>query len=426
MVAIVLACIQKCFENLWWLSPAPRITMPALCAWLVWGVANLSAFGWPAGASAQTFTTLYSFQGPPDGAGPLGLVVDRTTGNLYGLTRVAGDTAPCPADSLGNRVDGVSAPGCGVLFELTPPARKGLPWTETVVHAFTGGADGAYPDVKAGLVFHKGSLYGTTEFGGYANNTTWQTGCGTVFKFDLATKTLQTIYSFTGGADSGRPYAGVVFDTTGTLYGTVEGGDGARPADDLVYALTPPNGQSGWTFTAIHPSTGGDSEIRSPVAVDKAGNLYGMTKQAALFKLTPPTYAETTLYSFDNGAAGDQTGLTVHNLADGGTVLYGVTRRGGGPQNAGTVFKFDPATATLTTLHTFTGGADGAAPFAPVVLHNGVLYARLRAVPTRSCNMSTLLRPARSPAAECGALWLPRRPKRCEKASARKRAYRRT
>jgi uncharacterized repeat protein (TIGR03803 family) len=173
------------------------------------------------------------------------------------------------------------------------------------------------------------------------------------------------------------PYSGVVFDTHGALYGTVEGGDGASPTDDLAYRLTPPaQGQTNWTFTALHPSSGGgDHEIRSGLVIDSAGNLYGMTKQAALFELTPPTYSETTLYTFANGAAGvDQTKLTIQYLANGAPILYGVTRQGG-QNNAGTMFKFDPATRTLTTLYTFTGGADGAAPFTPVVLDtNGVVY----------------------------------------------------
>jgi uncharacterized repeat protein (TIGR03803 family) len=334
----------------------------------------------PASANGQTFHTLYSFKGPPDGRVPWGVVVDPATGDLYGTTRSGGIgiTAPCPADSYGNVSDGFPFPGCGVVFKLSQGARGGI-WTETLLYSFTGGADGAYPPAVPAPTLNNGTLYGATEFGGFANSTTCQTGCGTAFGFDLAAGTLQTVHTFSGGADSGGPYNGVVFDTGGNLYGDVEGGDGGREGEpaNLVYELTPPpQGQTDWTFTALHPSSGGDDEIRSSLVVDKAGNLYGMTKQGALFELTPPTYAETTLYTFANGAAGvDQTGFTMQNLPDGGPVLYGITRQGGGPNNAGTVFKFDPATRTLTTLHTFTGGADGAAPLAPVVLDaNGVLY----------------------------------------------------
>src|SRR5258708_16628435 len=309
------------------------------------GALAIGALGWPACAAAQAFQTIYSFQGAPDGMLPFGIVVDTATGNIYGTTRSGGNTAPCPANSVGNTVDGIPFAGCGVIFKLSQAA-KGARWTETVIHAFTAGADGAYPPGLGKSALNNGALYGTTEFGG---NTMCQGGCGTVYQFALATSTLQTIHAFTGGADLANPYGGVTPDSNGVLYGTLEG---AFSGNNLVYKLTPPN----WTFTALHPSTGGgDNEIRSGLVVDKAGNLYGMSKQGTLFKLTPPTYDETTLFTFTNGAAGAfANDLTIQFLANGAPVLYGNTRQGGS-NNAGTVLKFDTGTGTLTTLHTFTG-----------------------------------------------------------------------
>jgi uncharacterized repeat protein (TIGR03803 family) len=331
------------------------------------------AISGPVGAAAQTSHTIYTFQAPTDGWLPFGVVLDPTTGRLYGATRSGGNLAPCPANSFGNISDGIPFPGCGVLFELTPAAR-GAPWTKTTSYKFMAAADGAFPNVPT---FRNGALYGTAEFGGDAKSTTCQTGCGTVFRFDLAAGTLQTLHTFTGGSDSGGPYSGVVIDSHGVLYGDVEGGNGARPTQDLVYSLSPaPPGQS-WNFTALHPSTGGgDDESRSGLALDRAGNIYGLTIPGALFVLTPPGYAETTLFTFTDGAGGvNQTALTIGYLPSGAPVLYGVTKQGGGPNNAGTVFKFDPATRTLTTLHTFTGGADGGRPFTPLVNDaSGVLY----------------------------------------------------
>jgi hypothetical protein len=207
------------------------------------GVLAIGALGWPTSPAAQAFQTLYSFQGSPDGQLPNTIVVDPATGNLYGTTRSGGNTAPCPANSIGNTKDGIPLAGCGAIFMLSQTA-KGAPWTETLLHVFTAGADGAYPPAK--LVLNNGALYGTTD---------------------------------------------VVPDTNGVLYGTVEVPFGNN--NNLVYKLTPPN----WIFTALHPSTGGDNEIRSGLVADKAGNLYGMSgqgTQATLFMLTAPTYAETT------------------------------------------------------------------------------------------------------------------------------------
>src|SRR5712671_7607901 len=102
------------------------------------GALAIAVLGWPAGAAAQAFQTLYSFQGAPDGLLPFGIVVDPTTGNIYGTTRSGGNTAPCPANSVGNTVDGIPFSGCGVVFKLSPGA-NGAPWTETLLYAFTAG-----------------------------------------------------------------------------------------------------------------------------------------------------------------------------------------------------------------------------------------------------------------------------------------------
>jgi uncharacterized repeat protein (TIGR03803 family) len=350
-------------------------------------VLAIMACAWPATAVGQIiaqtpgFQTLYSFNGYADGIFPTGVVVDPATGDLYGATHSGGNinTAACSANSFGNMVDGYAYPGCGVLFKLAPQLMLPIepqPWTKTLLWAFTGGSDGAYPADEPAywVVLKNGALYGTTQFGGYANSTTCQTGCGTVFQFELASESLNTIYTFTGGCDSGGPYSGVVFGTNGNLYGNVQGGDGATPTDDLVYELTPPpQGQTTWSFNELHPYTcGGDSEIRGSLVVDRAGNLYGFNKQGSLFQLTPPTYNETTLAVLPGGT--DPHGLTIQYLSDGTLVLYGTTGKGGN-NNAGTVFKFVPATSMLTTLWNFTGGADGAYPTAPVVFdQNGMLY----------------------------------------------------
>src|ERR1700730_19122433 len=78
---------------------------------------------------------LYSFQGIPDGATPVGGVVFDAAGNLYGATQDGGSSS-C-----------VSIYQCGTVYQLAPPAKKGDPWTETVLYVFKGNAsnDGASP-----------------------------------------------------------------------------------------------------------------------------------------------------------------------------------------------------------------------------------------------------------------------------------------
>jgi uncharacterized repeat protein (TIGR03803 family) len=143
------------------------------------------------------FSVLYSFTGGTDGGGPVGLIRDQA-GNLYATTVFGGDLS-CD-----------SGYGCGTVFKLDSAGK------ETVLHSFTGGADGGYTRSGGSLVRDKsGNLYGTTEFGGAS-------GGGTVFKLYTSGK-LATLYSFTGGADGQTPY-GLSRDAAGNLYGTTENG----------------------------------------------------------------------------------------------------------------------------------------------------------------------------------------------------------
>jgi uncharacterized repeat protein (TIGR03803 family) len=120
-----------------------------------------------AAGGAWTESVLYSFTGSADGAYPTASVVLGANGVLYGTTEYGGVTAGSPCSYYG-------ATGCGTVFQLTPPAAPGGPWTETVLHSFTGqNGDGSLP--TAGLVLStKGLLYGMTSAGG-------SVGDGTVF-----------------------------------------------------------------------------------------------------------------------------------------------------------------------------------------------------------------------------------------------------
>jgi uncharacterized repeat protein (TIGR03803 family) len=144
--------------------------------------------------------------------------------------------------------------GWGAVFKLYP---SGL---EIVLHSFTNGADGGQP---FGNVIRdaEGNLYGTTPAGGAFKN-------GTVFKLDTTGK--ETVrHSFTGGADGGQPFAGLIRDAAGNLYGTTAGG-GAF-GNGTVFKLDTTGKE-----TVLHSFTGGAGGS-SPIAGlirDSAGNLY--------------------------------------------------------------------------------------------------------------------------------------------------------
>ncbi len=280
-------------------------------------------------ATHWTETVLYSFAGGSDGAYPrAGLILD-SAGNLYGTTYAGG------AHTL------------GTVFQLAPTSSTSN-WTETLLHSFAGGSDGANP--RAGLILDSaGNLYGTTYAGGTPN-------LGTVFRLSPpispATNWTETVlHPFAGGSDGANPRAGLILDSAGNLYGTTSGG-----TNDLgtVFELAPPiSPAANWTETLLHSFVGGTSDGAAPYAgliLDSAGNLYGTTyaggtpNLGTVFRLSPPIspaaiWTETLLYSFLNTPDGASPYARL--ILDSAGNLYGTTSGGGG-YGAGSVFQLSP------------------------------------------------------------------------------------
>jgi uncharacterized repeat protein (TIGR03803 family) len=242
---------------------------------------------------------------------------------------------------------------------------------ETVLYTFTGGTDGAVPSAAV-IQDEQGNLYGTTTFAGdlsaSACVTVNGTGCGVVFKIDPKGN-YTVLYTFTGGADGGFPYADLVRDEAGNLYGTAsEGGDLSSCGGSgcgVVFMLDPKG-----NYSVLHAFTGSDGAgPYGGLVRDKKGNLYGTTYaggaslRGVVFELDP-TGKESVLYSFTGGADGSNP-FYGDLLRDEEGNLYGTTYEGGDLNcyihgGCGVVFKVDP-TGKETVLYTFTG-ADGRAP----------------------------------------------------------------
>jgi uncharacterized repeat protein (TIGR03803 family) len=150
--------------------------------------------------TAGKVSIVYAFKGGSDGLEPNGPVVIDKAGNLYGITWEGGDTVACPPS------------GCGTIYKIDTTGK------ETVLHKFSL-RDGFLP--YGGLVLDsKGNLYGTTAAGG-ANCLSG--GCGTVYKLSKTGKET-VLYSFKGETDGDEPFAGLVQDKAGNLYGTTISG----------------------------------------------------------------------------------------------------------------------------------------------------------------------------------------------------------
>jgi uncharacterized repeat protein (TIGR03803 family) len=335
-------------------------------------------------AQAQTFTILYSFTGGVDGGQPYAKLVQGSGGNLYGTTPVGGasnfgtvfkvDKAGNetvlysfgggadganpwtgltwgPGDDLYGTTEAGGASGFGTVFKISKAGKK------TVLYNFTGAAgDGAYPFSR--LIWDGvGNVYGTTYKGGASGN-------GTVFK--LAKSGKETVlYSFQGGADGGNPYAGVVRDPAGNLYGTTFGIFGVDYG--TVFKLNTAHKEK-----VLHAFTGGSDggfPYYGGLVRDSAGNLYGTTSFGGAHQYFGTVFKvdkagqQTVLYSFTGGADGGQPNASV--IRDSAGNLYGTTV-GGGAFGHGTIFKLDK-TGKETVLYSFAGGTDAAAPDADLL-----------------------------------------------------------
>jgi uncharacterized repeat protein (TIGR03803 family) len=283
---------------------------------------------------------------------------------------------------------------------------------ETVLYSFcaqTNCADGLYP--YAGVVFdQEGNLYGTTRSGGTYNNNCGY-GCGVVFK--LTPKGKETVlYSFCAQgncADGAEPFAGLVSDQKGNLYGTTAVGgayDGCESGIGcgVIFKLTPEGKYKVLYSFCAQSGCADGANPQAGLVLGQKGNLYGTTSGGGVynnnyycpygqgcgvaFKLSPKG-KETVLYTFCGQTNCADGGDPVAGLVfDQNGNLYGTTEVGGASfcsfgqgYGCGVVFKLTPK-GKETVLYTFCKEhdcADGAAPVASVVLdQKGNVYGTTR------------------------------------------------
>ncbi len=327
---------------------------------------------------AGNLRVLHKFAGPSDGSHPQsGLILD-SSGNLYGTAINDGPG------------------GEGTIYKLDPAGDF------TVLHGFTGGADGGFPSgrvildqagnlygtacnggaAQAGVIFKldpldnysvlhafatddgicpaagltldsAGNLYGTTSYGPAGNS-------GTVFKLDTSGN-FSLLYTFTGGADGGRPSADLILDPVGNLLGTTQ--DGGTGGHGVVFKLDPAGNE-----TVLY-SFSGRADAGDPAAGiirDSAGNLYGSAAGhhsvlGALYKLDTAGHT-SILYTFPYAFNGTSPNPVV---ADSAGNFFGTTNQGGSA-DLGVLFKLSAPTLAETVLYKFKPGPGGSQPYSPL------------------------------------------------------------
>jgi uncharacterized repeat protein (TIGR03803 family) len=274
---------------------------------------------------AGDYTVLHDFHGAPDGASPWGDLLLDAAGNLYGTTAAGGQGCSNP----------YGASGCGTVFKITAAGK------ESIVYRFAGAPDGSGP--SAGLIADQdGNLYGTTEDGG---NLVEGDTFGTVYR--VTPDGQETVlYRFNGesAGDGQNPRSTLVMDDEGNLYGTTL--SGGPNSFGTVFEVSPTGVES-----ILHSFPASADDGINPFAGlvrDRNGNLYGTTNVGGaentgcagsgcgvVFQLAPGN-AETIVHSFTD--TGDDGCLPVTALTEGpGGTLYGTSEFCGTTGN-GTIF----------------------------------------------------------------------------------------
>jgi uncharacterized repeat protein (TIGR03803 family) len=316
-------------------------------------------------ASDYAETVMHSFSGDPSGAEPQSGLAFDSSGNLYGTTYEGG------------------AHNLGTVFRLVPGSGG---WTESVLHSFKGGTDGASPQAPV-IAGADGNLYGTTPIGG-APGKCEGPGCGTLYKLSKSGTgwTETVVHSFTGTPDGVFPYAGLTFDSAGNLYGTTsEGGSSGR---GTVFEFSPSG--SGWVETILYAFNGvsdGGYPLAS-VTLDSAGDVFGTASggyysgRGVAFELTPSAsgWSMNIIHSFAGGADGGEprAGLVFDSAGN----LYGTTAEGGSSttcyEGCGTVFQLVPTTGGVwqkNIILNFDGTTSGSFPEGNLIFDSaGNLY----------------------------------------------------
>lgn len=298
-----------------------------------------------------SYSVLYVFKGHRDGASPEGKLTLDAAGNLYGTTFYGGA-------------------GEGTVFELSPTSDGG--WTETVLHRFQGGKDGAFP--LGGVALDSAdNLYGATVNGG----TGCSYSCGTVYELSPSSggwteKILHNFKGFFVDGDGAYPEGGVGIDTSGNLFGTTLWGGTGRCSGNggcgTVFEVARGTGGR-WHERLVYEFQGGNDGENpyGDVAFDPSGNLYSTTTRGGsssscgtVFQLKPKprgSWTETILHRFLCDKVGPgEGGVTLDTAGN----IYG-TASGGG-SDYGVIFKLESGTKEFSLLHSFTGNRDGAWP----------------------------------------------------------------
>lgn len=195
---------------------------------------------WSAAGHESLF---HIFMPASNGTNPNGSFIRDPAGNFYGTTTYGG------AGSCNNGF----LPGCGVVFKIDTTGN------ETILHDFTGGQDGQYP--QSLIIDTAGNLYGITNYNGY----------GDIFEID-ASGNFSVLYN----APPAQQITGIILGPNGGFYGTAGGFNSSCSSNcGIVFKMTRGTNDN-WAIKTLHKFNGTDGI--EPDSLVRQGNvLYGTT-----------------------------------------------------------------------------------------------------------------------------------------------------
>ncbi len=318
--------------------------------------------GWSGYAAAYRLTPageqslLHFFAWPGDGGNPEGPLVELD-GALYGTCRWGGD--PSLPDNQRQ----------GTVFRLE------FDGTMTRLHTFSGGASGERPE--GGLVVGAdGLLYGTTYGGG-------QYGSGTLFSIDPASGVVETLHSFFAPRDGSGPTGELAVGPDGVLYGAAPYGDNAFTICGTIFRFDPAASSDPFTVLRAFSCAAGETKRPAGGMVVEGGFLYGVTwgddiswrsGDGAIYRLDPETGDFEVLRSHAPEVA---LGGALVVAPDG--LIYGQGHgRGTGTADSGSIFRIDPSSGDVETVHAFGPSDSPRKPFSLVEGEPGELLVVAR------------------------------------------------
>lgn len=295
--------------------------------------------------AADTYRILHVFSDGQDGGGPYTPPVEAQSGTLYGTTNGGG-----PAQA-------------GTIYRIAPDG------TETVLHAFDGADGGKLPDGSPVLDPVTGDLYGTTGLGG-TNDV------GVLWNLSKRGK-FSVLHMFGGAGDGKGPHGQLLRDSSGNFYG-ITGSGGAGYGAIFRY------GADG-KFKVLHAFSEEDYYPSPSLAIDKAGDLYGVTGKEVYTLTAGGEFKVLYVFTANDGQ------LPLGGLArDKAGNLYG-TLSLYGKNGYGTAYQLTP-NGKFTILHAFSGNQDGGYPGGDPVVAGNYVYGTTEIGGDKHCSCGVVFR----------------------------------